>query len=62
MKYSHESLTSELAKLVAEKSASQQQIQLLEEDVKLVTEREKDGALEVERQDTSAHVCCQTPV
>ncbi|XP_029006596.1 calcium-binding and coiled-coil domain-containing protein 1b isoform X2 [Betta splendens] len=49
VKYSQESLTSEVAKLAAEKSESQQRIQLLEEEVKLVTEREKEGALEVER-------------
>lgn len=50
MKNSHENLTSELSKLIAENAQSQQQIRDLDEYNKALHEREKDGNMEVERQ------------
>ncbi|XP_040889904.1 calcium-binding and coiled-coil domain-containing protein 1-like [Toxotes jaculatrix] len=49
VKYSQESLTSELSKLMADKAESQQQIRDLEDDVKVLTDREKEGNTELER-------------
>lgn len=50
MKYSQESLTSELSKHLAEKAESQQRIEDLEEDIKVLNERKKEGNMELERQ------------
>lgn len=50
MKYSHENLTSELSKLIAENAQSQQRIRELEECIKALNDREKEGNMEVERQ------------
>lgn len=50
MEYSHENLTSELSKLIAENAQSQQRIRDLEEYNKVLNDREKDGNMEVERQ------------
>lgn len=48
--YSQENLTSELSKLLAEKAESQQKIKDLEDDIKVLTDREKEGNAELERQ------------
>lgn len=50
MKYSQENLTSELSKLMAEKAESQQRIKDLEEDIKILTDREKEENGDLERQ------------
>lgn len=50
MKYSHENLTSELSKLMATRAESQQRIKDLEEYVKALNDREKEGNMELERQ------------
>lgn len=50
MKYSQENLTSELSKLMAEKAEGQQRIEELEEDIKVLNDREKEGNMELERQ------------
>lgn len=50
MKYSQENLTSELTKLMDEKAESQQRIKDLEEDIKVLNDREKEGNMELERQ------------
>lgn len=50
MKYSHESLTSELNKLMATRAESQQRIKDLEEYIKALNDREKEGNMELERQ------------
>ncbi|XP_026202655.1 calcium-binding and coiled-coil domain-containing protein 1b isoform X2 [Anabas testudineus] len=49
VKYSQESLSSELRNLMAEKAESQQRIKRLENDVKLLTDREKEGNLDLDR-------------
>ncbi|KAM9361864.1 calcium-binding and coiled-coil domain-containing protein 1-like [Symphorus nematophorus] len=49
VKYSQESLTYELSKLMAEKAESQQRIKELEEDIKVLNDREKEGNSEMER-------------
>ncbi|XP_029991111.1 calcium-binding and coiled-coil domain-containing protein 1-like [Sphaeramia orbicularis] len=49
VKYSEESLTCELTKILAEKTESHQQIKDLEEDIKVLTEREKERNMELER-------------
>ncbi|XP_074547005.1 calcium-binding and coiled-coil domain-containing protein 1-like isoform X2 [Halichoeres trimaculatus] len=49
VKYSQENLTYELSKLLAEKAESQQRVRDLEDDMKILIEREKDGNLEMER-------------
>lgn len=49
MKYSQESLTAELSKLMAEKEESQQRIQDLEEEIKILNDRDKGGNMELER-------------
>ncbi|AWP02995.1 putative calcium-binding and coiled-coil domain-containing protein 1-like [Scophthalmus maximus] len=48
-RYSQENLTCELSKLMTDKAESEQRITDLEDDVRVLTEREKDGAMEVER-------------
>ncbi|KAG7218457.1 hypothetical protein INR49_020364 [Caranx melampygus] len=50
VKYSQESLTCELSKLMAEKVQSEQRIKDLEDDVKVLTDRETEGNTELERQ------------
>ncbi|KAI3370200.1 hypothetical protein L3Q82_024973, partial [Scortum barcoo] len=50
VKYSQESLTFELSKLMAEKAEALQQIKDLEEDIKVLNDREKEGKVEMERQ------------
>lgn len=61
MKYSQENLTSELSKLMAEKAESQQRIKDLEEDIKVLNDREKEGNMELERQvfetDANVNIC-----
>ncbi|XP_039971920.1 calcium-binding and coiled-coil domain-containing protein 1-like [Xiphias gladius] len=49
VKYSQETLTSEWCKLKADKAESQQRIKDLEDDVKVLSDREKDGNVELER-------------
>ncbi|XP_044078791.1 calcium-binding and coiled-coil domain-containing protein 1-like isoform X2 [Siniperca chuatsi] len=49
VKYSQENLTSELSKLMAEKAESQQRIKELEEDIKVLNDREKEENMELER-------------
>ncbi|XP_068598757.1 calcium-binding and coiled-coil domain-containing protein 1-like [Brachionichthys hirsutus] len=49
VKYSKENLSWELSKRMAEKAESLQQIRDLEENVEMLTEREKDGNAELER-------------
>ncbi|XP_041672668.1 calcium-binding and coiled-coil domain-containing protein 1b isoform X2 [Cheilinus undulatus] len=49
VKYSQENLTYELSKLMAEKADSQQQVRDLQEDMKVLTEREKEAHMELER-------------
>ncbi|GAA6215695.1 calcium-binding and coiled-coil domain-containing protein 1-like [Lates japonicus] len=49
VKYSQENLTFELSKLMADKAESQQQIKDLEDDIKVLTDREKEGNMELER-------------
>lgn len=49
MKYSQENLSSELTKLMAEKTESQQFIKDLEEDIKVLNDRDKEGNMELER-------------
>lgn len=49
MKYSQESLTAELGKLMAEKEERQQRIQDLEEEIKILNDRDKGGNMELER-------------
>ncbi|XP_056130086.1 calcium-binding and coiled-coil domain-containing protein 1b [Lampris incognitus] len=49
VKYSQESLSSELSNLLAEKSSSQQRIKELEEDVRVLTNREEETTYELER-------------
>ncbi|XP_019132265.2 calcium-binding and coiled-coil domain-containing protein 1-like isoform X3 [Larimichthys crocea] len=49
VKYNQESLTSELSKHLAEKEESQQRIKDLEEDIKVLNDRKKEGDVEVER-------------
>ena len=49
MKYSQENLTSELSKLMAENAESQQRIKDLEEDIKILTDREKEENGDLER-------------
>ncbi|XP_071349889.1 calcium-binding and coiled-coil domain-containing protein 1b isoform X1 [Trachinotus anak] len=49
VKYSQENLTSELSKLMADKAQSEQRIKDLEDDVKVLTDREKEGNMELER-------------
>ncbi|XP_060926547.1 calcium-binding and coiled-coil domain-containing protein 1-like [Limanda limanda] len=48
-RYSQENLTSELSKLVTDKSETEQRIRDLEEEVKALTERENEANLETER-------------
>ncbi|XP_034441770.1 calcium-binding and coiled-coil domain-containing protein 1-like isoform X2 [Hippoglossus hippoglossus] len=48
-RYSQENLTSELTKLVTDKSETEQRIRDLEEDVKAQTERKNEANMEVER-------------
>ncbi|KAF3856483.1 hypothetical protein F7725_017206, partial [Dissostichus mawsoni] len=50
VKYSQENLTSELSKLMVEKDESEQRIQELEEDIKVLNDREKEENSELERQ------------
>ncbi|XP_030584930.1 calcium-binding and coiled-coil domain-containing protein 1-like isoform X1 [Archocentrus centrarchus] len=60
VKYSHETLTSELSKLVAEKAESEQRFKELEEDVKVLAEREKEQNNELERlRDRVRKMSCQ---
>lgn len=54
VKYSHENLTSELTKLMAERAESQQRIKDLEEENKALKEMERDGNMEAERQGSRA--------
>ncbi|XP_041834244.1 calcium-binding and coiled-coil domain-containing protein 1-like isoform X2 [Melanotaenia boesemani] len=49
VKYNQENLTSELSKLVAEKTENQEQIKDLEDDIKVLTDREKEANNELER-------------
>ncbi|KAK5933812.1 hypothetical protein CgunFtcFv8_014263 [Champsocephalus gunnari] len=49
VKYSQENLTSELSKLMVEKDESEQRIQELEEDIKVLNDREKEENSELER-------------
>ncbi|XP_034545050.1 calcium-binding and coiled-coil domain-containing protein 1b [Notolabrus celidotus] len=49
VKYSQENLTYELSKLMAEKAESQQRVRDLEEDMKVLTDHEKEGNMELER-------------
>ncbi|XP_023279166.1 calcium-binding and coiled-coil domain-containing protein 1-like isoform X1 [Seriola lalandi dorsalis] len=49
VKYSQENLTSELSKLMADKAQSEQRIKDLEDDVTVLTDREKEGNMELER-------------
>ncbi|XP_076612732.1 calcium-binding and coiled-coil domain-containing protein 1-like isoform X1 [Chaetodon auriga] len=49
VKNNEENLTSELSNLLAEKAESQQRIQDLEEDIKALNDREKEGSMELER-------------
>ncbi|XP_074488734.1 calcium-binding and coiled-coil domain-containing protein 1-like isoform X1 [Sebastes fasciatus] len=49
VKYSQENLTSELSKLMAEKDESLHRIRDLEEDIKVLNDREKDENVELER-------------
>lgn len=55
MKYSQENLTFELSKLMADKAESQQRIKDLEDDIKVLTDREKEGNMELERQVFKTH-------
>ncbi|XP_062255731.1 calcium-binding and coiled-coil domain-containing protein 1b isoform X5 [Platichthys flesus] len=48
-RYSQENLTSELSKLVTDKSETEQRIRDLEEEVKALTERENEANMETER-------------
>lgn len=57
MKYNQESLTSELSKHLAEKEESQQRIKDLEEDIKVLNDRKKEGDVEVERQVCGTYGC-----
>lgn len=50
VKYSQESLSCELSKLTAEKLQSEQRVKDLEDDVKVLTDRETEGSMELERQ------------
>ncbi|XP_034085341.1 calcium-binding and coiled-coil domain-containing protein 1b [Gymnodraco acuticeps] len=49
VKYSQENLTSELSKLMVEKDESEQRIQELEEDIKVLNDRETEENSELER-------------
>ncbi|XP_063766624.1 calcium-binding and coiled-coil domain-containing protein 1b isoform X2 [Eleginops maclovinus] len=49
VKYSQENLTSELSKLMTEKDESEQRIKELEEDIKILSDREKEEKSELER-------------
>lgn len=49
VKYSHEHLTFEMSKLMAEKSERQQRIRDLEEYVKVLERREAESDAELER-------------
>ena len=49
VKYSQESLTAELDKLMAEKEESQQRIQDLEEEIKILNDRDNGANMELER-------------
>ncbi|KAM3621171.1 uncharacterized protein V6R79_007252 [Siganus canaliculatus] len=49
VKYSQENLTCELSKLMTEKTESQQRIKDLEEDIRILNNRDRDGNMELER-------------
>lgn len=49
MKYSEETLNSELCRLLAEKAEHQQLVEDLEEDIKALTDREMEASKELER-------------
>ncbi|XP_067360399.1 calcium-binding and coiled-coil domain-containing protein 1b isoform X1 [Channa argus] len=49
VKYSQEHMTSELGKLLTDKAENQQQIKGLENDIKLLTDREKERNMDLER-------------
>lgn len=49
MKYTQENLSSELSKLMEEKAESEQRVKDLEEDIKVLNDREKEGNMELER-------------
>uniref|UniRef100_UPI0037E728A5 calcium-binding and coiled-coil domain-containing protein 1-like n=1 Tax=Semicossyphus pulcher TaxID=241346 RepID=UPI0037E728A5 len=49
VKYSQENLTYELSKLLTEKAESQQRVNDLEEDMKVLSDQEKEGNMELER-------------
>lgn len=51
MKYTHENVTSELKKLLAEKTENQLQIKNLEDEIKILTENEMAANNELERQE-----------
>lgn len=53
-KCSRENLTSELTTLMAERAESQQRIRDLEEENKVLRQAEKEGNVEIERQESSA--------
>lgn len=59
MTYSHENLTSELNKLMAERAECQQRIRDLEELNIALNDREKKGNIELERQEayTDFNIC-----
>ncbi|KAM7006962.1 calcium-binding and coiled-coil domain-containing protein 1-like [Tautogolabrus adspersus] len=51
VKYSQENLTYVLSKLMAEKAESEQRVRDQEEDMKVLTDRDKEGYMELERQE-----------
>lgn len=54
MKCSHENLTSELTTLMAERAESQQRIRDLEEENKVLRQGEREGIMEIDRQEPRA--------
>lgn len=54
MKCSHENLTSELCTLMAERTEDQQLIRDLEEENKVLRQGEREGNMEIDRQESHA--------